>query len=150
MDTTSTCQQCSPELAEAIWRRMERLQGEIAGQIRALLGQQAYDTRLFDEEQRARRVAALKLCANVADDPQSRHESWMAQHLADGWVYGPEFNPATKEHNNLVPWDQLPADARTKATVFALVAKATAELLTTIAEHEVRHEAHDTCRGCNA
>lgn len=148
MNTASTCPQCSPELAEDIWRQMERLQGEIAGQIRALLGQPAYDQQLFDEIQRARRIAALKQCGYGDADPVARHEAWMAAHVAAGWVYGPEFNPDKKEHNNLLPWDQLPADAKTKVTIFALVARATVGLLTSIAAHEASHENHDTCGGC--
>lgn len=148
MNTASTCNKCKPELANDIWLLMERLQGELAKQIRELMGQTAYDPRMFDEVQRARRVEALKICGYGVDDPVARHEAWMTQHIADGWKYGPEFNPAAKEHNNLLPYDQLPTDAKVKAEIFALVAKTTTKILTSVAQHEATHEVHDTCGGC--
>ena len=149
MDTVSTCPTCSPELAADIWKVMERLQSDIAPQIRALLGQHAYDPRMFDEKQQALRIEALKICAYGVDDTVARHEAWMAQHIADGWKYGPEFKPELKEHNNLLPYEQLPADAKVKAQIFSLVAKTTANLLATVAKHEASHEVHDTCGGCD-
>ena len=36
------------------------------------------------------------------------HDVWARQRLAEGWRYGPERNDASKEHPDLVPYDQLP------------------------------------------
>lgn len=46
------------------------------------------------------------------------HESWMAQKVADGWKYGPEKNPETKEHPCMVPFGDLPAEQQKKDTLF--------------------------------
>jgi len=36
------------------------------------------------------------------------HDVWARQRLAEGWRHGPERNDASKEHPDLVPYDQLP------------------------------------------
>ncbi len=36
------------------------------------------------------------------------HDTWARDRLAEGWRYGPSRNDASKEHPNLVPYDQLP------------------------------------------
>jgi hypothetical protein len=35
------------------------------------------------------------------------HKVWMEGKLRDGWKYGPEIDKDKKEHNCLVPYDQL-------------------------------------------
>ncbi len=35
------------------------------------------------------------------------HDSWAERRLSEGWRYGPFRNDASKEHPNLVPYDQL-------------------------------------------
>lgn len=50
--------------------------------------------------------------------PQASHESWMAQKIAEGWVYGPEKNPELKTHHCLVPFDQLPVAQQAKDFIF--------------------------------
>jgi hypothetical protein len=36
------------------------------------------------------------------------HEVWARGRLAEGWRLGPQRNDDTKEHPNLVPFDELP------------------------------------------
>ena len=36
------------------------------------------------------------------------HEVWASGRLAEGWRLGPQRNDQTKEHPNLVPFDDLP------------------------------------------
>lgn len=50
--------------------------------------------------------------------PQASHESWMAQKVADGWVYGPEKRPELKQHHCIVPFDQLPREQQAKDFIF--------------------------------
>lgn len=50
--------------------------------------------------------------------PEASHESWMAQKLADGWKYGPEKNPDTKEHHCMVPFNELPPEQQAKDFLF--------------------------------
>jgi hypothetical protein len=50
--------------------------------------------------------------------PKASHESWMAQKVAEGWVYGPEKNPDLKTHHCIVPFDQLPREQQAKDFLF--------------------------------
>lgn len=53
--------------------------------------------------------------------PEQLHESWCDFKTKDGWVHGPVKDEATKTHPCLVPYDQLPADQRTKDDLFAAI-----------------------------
>lgn len=114
-----------------VWSIFERMQGEIAGQIRVLLGEAAYDQRIFTDAERARRVEAMKTCATENTGDEERHKSWCEMHFQSGWKLGPEFDPSKKEHPNLVPWKQLPASAKVKAKIFDIVAKHASTLVST-------------------
>ena len=50
--------------------------------------------------------------------PEQSHESWLAEKVRDGWVYGPVKDVEKKEHPCLLPYDQLPAAQRVKDTLF--------------------------------
>jgi hypothetical protein len=50
--------------------------------------------------------------------PEDSHRSWLAEKEASGWKYGPVKNPDTKEHPCMVPYDELPAEQRTKDELF--------------------------------
>lgn len=36
------------------------------------------------------------------------HEVWAQKRIAEGWKYGPERNASLKEHECLVPYNELP------------------------------------------
>ena len=55
---------------------------------------------------------------------EASHVSWMAQKVADGWVYGPEKNPGLKEHPCLVPFSFLPKEQQAKDYIFRAVVHA--------------------------
>lgn len=110
------------------WAIMEELQGQIAAEIRVMLGEGPYDQKIFDDAQRQRRIKAMQECAAKSTTDAERHESWMQMHLAAGWTYGEEFDPAHKKHPNLKPWDELPATTRSKARIFDFCSKAAAKL----------------------
>ena len=55
---------------------------------------------------------------NPEASASASHESWMAQKVADGWVYGPTKNPDLKQHHCIVPFDQLPVDQQAKDFIF--------------------------------
>lgn len=113
----------------SIWFILEKMQGEIAREIRVLLGEESLDQKLFTIVQRERRVDALMKCdADPTNDDESRHLSWMKMHEDLGWVYGEKFDPVAKTHPNMLPWDQLDSTTRSKARIFALVARAGAEI----------------------
>lgn len=56
--------------------------------------------------------------------PEASHESWMAQKLADGWVYGPEKNPELKTHPCIRPFHELPQEQQVKDFLFRAVVHA--------------------------
>lgn len=114
---------------DEVWALVERMQGEIAREIRVLLGEEQYDQRIFTAEERARRVKAMQLCAAQSTTDAERHLSWMQMHMDTGWVYGEEFSPTAKTHPNLKPWDELPASTRIKARIFDICSRYAAAII---------------------
>jgi len=106
-----------------IWALTERMQAEIAREIRVLLGEEQYDQRIFTEAETARRIEALKLCAASEVPHALRHDAWCSMHFAGGWTYGAELDPANKLHPNLLPWAELPPSTRSKARIFDICAR---------------------------
>lgn len=77
------------------------------------------------EWQRTSAVNGVRLHINNPDaGPQASHESWMAEKLADGWVYGPEKRPDLKQHHCLVPFSELPREQQAKDYIFRAVVHA--------------------------
>lgn len=75
--------------------------------------------------QRDSAMAGVRLhWKNKEAGPQVSHESWMAQKVADGWVYGPEKRPDLKQHPCMVPFDQLPREQQAKDFIFRAVVHA--------------------------
>lgn len=113
---------------QSIWYILEEMQGQIAREIRVMLGEEQLDQKLFNVEQRQRRVDAMRECAANATSDLERHDSWIKMHEEMGWIYGTEFNPTLKTHPNMLPWEQLPESARSKARIFDIVAKTGARI----------------------
>lgn len=61
---------------------------------------------------------------NPDSPPSASHESWLAQKVADGWVYGEVKDPVAKTHPCMVPFDRLPADQQFKDVLFQHVCDA--------------------------
>ncbi len=61
--------------------------------------------------------------ANPDAKPSDSHESWLREKVADGWKYGPVKDPEAKEHPCFVPYDQLPAEQRTKDYLFQAIVR---------------------------
>lgn len=62
---------------------------------------------------------------NPTAGPEASHESWMAEKVAAGWVYGDIKDETEKTHPCMVPFSDLPKDQQAKdflfrATVHAL------------------------------
>lgn len=54
-------------------------------------------------------------------EPEESHENWMAEKVADGWVYGEVKDPEKKTHPSLVPYEELPTEQKTKDYLFKAV-----------------------------
>src|SRR5690606_31219990 len=58
---------------------------------------------------------------NPDTTPEQSHESWLAQKEKDGWVYGEIKDIENKTHPCILPYDQLPAEQKTKDYLFKAV-----------------------------
>jgi hypothetical protein len=66
--------------------------------------------------------------SNPRAGAEQSHESWFAQKVADGWVYGPVKDPALKQHPCMVPFDKLPVEQQAKDYIFRAVVHALAKV----------------------
>lgn len=75
------------------------------------------------------RDSALKgVDLHLSDDlpPEASHDSWMAQKVAEGWVYGLVKDPERKTHPCMVPFNQLPPEQQAKDFIFRAIVHALA------------------------
>jgi hypothetical protein len=56
--------------------------------------------------------------------PRQLHESWVVTKREQGWVYGPEKDPAAKMHPCMVPYDDLPQTQKDKDQLFLMIVTA--------------------------
>lgn len=108
---------------DQVWALFERMQGEIAREIRNMLGEPPYDQKLFDAAQKQRRIDSLKTVAADPRNESERHDAWREMHVALGWTQGAEFKPDLKQHTNLIPFEELPATTKSKVRIFDICAK---------------------------
>ena len=81
------------------------------------------------EWQQSSSYAGIKqIEANPATTPAESHASWMAQKIADGWVWGAVKDTEKKTHPCIVPYDQLPAGQQMKDWMFGAVARGVLDL----------------------
>jgi hypothetical protein len=59
----------------------------------------------------------------------AQHDAWMADKLADGWVWGPVKDAALKQHPCLMPFERLPPEQRAKDAIFRAIVRACKELM---------------------
>lgn len=67
--------------------------------------------------------------ANPKAGDSASHDSWMAEKVAAGWVYGEAKNPdaTPPTHHCIVPFEQLPRDQRFKDRLFRTIVHAALE-----------------------
>lgn len=80
--------------------------------------------------QRDSALMGVELHTSGDHGPEASHASWMAQKVAEGWVYGPEKNPELKQHHCIVPFADLPAAQQAKDFIFRGVVHALRRNLT--------------------
>lgn len=55
---------------------------------------------------------------NPNASPSASHDSWLAQKVAEGWIYGEIKDPEKKTHPCCVPYDDLPKEQKAKDYLF--------------------------------
>lgn len=60
--------------------------------------------------------------------PSGSHKNWMAEKLANGWVWGDVKDPEAKTHPCLVPYDELPKTQQYKDFIFVGIVHALSEV----------------------
>ena len=74
------------------------------------------------EWQRSSAMLGVNLhISNHDAGPQASHESWMAQKVSEGWVYGAEKDPDAKTHPCIVPFCELPVAQQAKDYIFRAI-----------------------------
>jgi len=74
------------------------------------------------------RQSAIKGVEFRLDNPNAKedaqHNAWMADKIADGWVYGETKDADAKTHPCIVPFDQLPEFQQKKDKLFCAIVDA--------------------------
>jgi len=60
---------------------------------------------------------------NPGTIPESSHENWMKEKIADGWMFGEKKDPVAKTHPCLVSFDKLPEEQKQKDRIFYAIVK---------------------------
>jgi len=68
-------------------------------------------------------AGAKAIYDNPSTTPEQSHEGWMAQKVADGWVYGEVKDAEAKTHPCMVQYSELPSSQRVKDTLFGAVVR---------------------------
>lgn len=58
---------------------------------------------------------------NRMTDPKAIHDNWAQSYYDIGWVYGEKYDPSSKQHPDLVPYEELGRVEREKDEVFYAV-----------------------------
>ncbi|MDH1865732.1 RyR domain-containing protein [Pseudomonas chengduensis] len=66
--------------------------------------------------------------ANPDATPEQSHESWLAQKVAEGWVYGEVNDAEKKQHPCCVPYADLPQEQKAKDYILRAVVHALKDL----------------------
>lgn len=61
--------------------------------------------------------------------PEQSHESWLAEKVKEGWVYGEVKDVEKKTHPCMVPYDKLPPEQQAKDHLFITTARTVAQAL---------------------
>lgn len=108
----------SPEIIARTCHEVNRAYCQALGDM----SQPAWEDAPMWQRDSARLGVQLHMSKNIG--PEASHESWMAQKVAEGWVYGQVKDPAAKTHPCIVPFDMLPREQQAKDFIFRSVVHA--------------------------
>lgn len=83
------------------------------------------------EQHKASLLAGVAMhIANPDATPEQSHESWLAQKVAEGWVYGETKDADLKQHPCVRPYAELPPEQKAKDYLFRGVVHALKDIET--------------------
>lgn len=86
-----------------------------------------HSQKSWEEAEAWQRESAIKgvlFALEGNSSPSAQHDSWMAEKVNDGWVYGDVKDPVAKTHPCIVPYDQLPEFQQKKDHLFIAIVNA--------------------------
>lgn len=85
-------------------------------------------SELWDEAPERQTRGATDSVQRLLDDPErtaeQNHQGWMDDLVADGWTWGEVKDEQAKTHPLLVPFGELPEEARQKDRLFVAIVRA--------------------------
>jgi len=87
-----------------------------------------YSQKHWAEAEQWQRDSAIKgvefRLANPDAGEDTQHNAWMADKIADGWVYGETKDADSKTHPCIVPFNELPEFQQKKDRLFCAIVDA--------------------------
>lgn len=78
----------------------------------------------FPEEQKQGVINGVKFAFDNPDvTPEQSHESWLAEKLENGWVWGPVKDGELKTHPNIKPYSEIPTVEKIKDDLFLAIVR---------------------------
>ena len=78
--------------------------------------------------QRASAIRGVEFALSNPDaDADAQHNAWMADKIADGWVFGAAKDAEAKTHPCIVPYGKFPFEQRVKDHTFRAIVAAMAD-----------------------
>lgn len=85
---------------------------------------------LSEDWQRVSAIKGVEFCiANPEAPPSANHDSWLAEKIATGWIYGDVKDSMKKTHPCIVSYNDLPPEQKAKDALFKAIVGALAPYL---------------------
>lgn len=78
----------------------------------------------LDEETRQSAINGVEGVLVDGNDPRESHENWMQFKLDAGWIYGEVKDEVAQTHPLLIPYVDLPPEAKIKDDLFVAICQA--------------------------
>jgi len=88
-----------------------------------------WEEALESQRESVRTGVKLRL-ANLFMPDSFNHEHWLKYKIEQGWTYGPAKDETKKQHDCLVPFNQLPPKQQAKDALFSAIVRTCAPFVT--------------------